>query len=253
MMVRQRLTGLEFLRPRASSSSLAPSMRKCSLCELDGSGRGDQRPARLRRGPARIAHLARHGRGRKFSDRDDEGSKDEENQKPQQANDKKRHQRGKTRRKAPRRTKRSSPRTTPPIPRPKPKRRPPAIAQRTSRNSADARDASEPWRPRQSGQKEPRGPDYRTFTARFNVGGGRGTVAAQLLPRQAAPTSAGHRRPPRQSPATASAARNRTAPGNSTSRKECSTPRVCRALSSTRSSRFCLQSANATPTSATRW
>ncbi|MEX0590483.1 MAG: cobaltochelatase subunit CobT, partial [Xanthobacteraceae bacterium] len=35
-------------------------------------------------------------------------------------------------------------------------------------DSADARDASEPWRPRRSGANEPRGPDYRAFTTRFD-------------------------------------------------------------------------------------
>jgi cobaltochelatase CobT len=40
----------------------------------------------------------------------------------------------------------------------------------------DAETASEPWRPRHSGLNEPRGPDYRAFTAKFDE-----TVAAEDL------------------------------------------------------------------------
>src|ERR1700674_1470061 len=41
---------------------------------------------------------------------------------------------------------------------------------------SDAETASEPWRPRHSGPNEPRGPDYRAFTAKFDE-----TVAAEDL------------------------------------------------------------------------
>src|SRR5262249_59316277 len=40
----------------------------------------------------------------------------------------------------------------------------------------DAETASEPWRPRHSGLNEPRGPDYRAFTAKFDE-----TIAAEDL------------------------------------------------------------------------
>ncbi len=35
-------------------------------------------------------------------------------------------------------------------------------------NVGDARDAAEPWRPRHAGANEPRGPNYRAFTSRFD-------------------------------------------------------------------------------------
>ena len=41
---------------------------------------------------------------------------------------------------------------------------------------SDAETASEPWRPRHSGPNEPRGPDYRAFTAKFDE-----TIAAEDL------------------------------------------------------------------------
>jgi cobaltochelatase CobT len=43
-------------------------------------------------------------------------------------------------------------------------------------DAADARDAAESWRPRDTGRNEPRGPDYRAFTNRFDE-----TVGAELL------------------------------------------------------------------------
>ena len=64
--------------------------------------------------------------------------------------------------------------------------------------------AAEPWRPRNR-PNEPRGPDYRPFTMRFDETiAGRGTVRAgrarpaARLSRQAALASAGRGRPPRQ-------------------------------------------------------
>ena len=62
----------------------------------------------------------------------------------------------------------------------------------------DSEAANEPWRPRQHGQNEPRGPDYHPYTAKFDeiIGGGRSVRAgragsAARLSRQAALAPAG--------------------------------------------------------------
>ncbi len=47
---------------------------------------------------------------------------------------------------------------------------------RTTSEMGDADNAAEPWRPRHRGQNEPRGPDYRPFTAKFDE-----TVGAEEL------------------------------------------------------------------------
>jgi cobaltochelatase CobT len=44
----------------------------------------------------------------------------------------------------------------------------PASDQQEDVDAADAEEAAEPWRPRDSGRNEPRGPDYRAFTTRFD-------------------------------------------------------------------------------------
>jgi cobaltochelatase CobT len=44
----------------------------------------------------------------------------------------------------------------------------PASDQHEDFDAADAEEAAEPWRPRDSGRNEPRGPDYRAFTTRFD-------------------------------------------------------------------------------------
>jgi cobaltochelatase CobT len=52
----------------------------------------------------------------------------------------------------------------------------PAAQRPEDLDMGDSRDATEPWRPRPSGRNEPRGPDYRAFTSRFDE-----TVGAEEL------------------------------------------------------------------------
>ena len=65
----------------------------------------------------------------------------------------------------------------------------------------DSEAANEPWRPRQHGQNEPRGPDYHPYTAKFDeiIAGRRsvragGARPAARLSRQAALAPAGRGR-----------------------------------------------------------
>ena len=74
----------------------------------------------------------------------------------------------------------------------------------------DSEAANEPWRPRQHGQNEPRGPDYHPYTAKFDeiiAGGGSvragGARSAARLSRQAALAPAGRGVAARQSLAAA--------------------------------------------------
>ena len=105
-------------------------------------------------------------------------------------------------------------------------------------DDADSEEASEARRPPPSRANEPRGPDYKAFTQKFDeVDPRRGSLrsrradAASRLSRQAARASAGRRRAGLPTGCSAACWRSRTGPGSSTSRRACSTRRACRASS----------------------
>ncbi len=166
MMVRQRLTGLE---PPPAARKLVGLWREYV------ERRADRELDRLadeiddQRGFAEALHelLTSLDMGEeKFSDRDDESSEDEEDQKPEQANDKNAAEgQDSEEGTSPDEAKLAADDTSNSAAEAE---EAPSSDRPEDFDSADARDASEPWRPRQSGQNEPRGPDYRTFTTRFD-------------------------------------------------------------------------------------
>jgi cobaltochelatase CobT len=166
MMVRQRLTGLE---PPPAARKLVELWR--DYVET----RSDRELDRLveevddQRGFAEALHelLTSLDMGEEqFSDRDDEGSDDEEEQKPEQANEKNAAEgQDSEEGTSPDEAKLAADDTSDSAAEAE---EAPSSERPEDFDSADARDASEPWRPRQSGQNEPRGPDYRTFTTRFD-------------------------------------------------------------------------------------
>ena len=119
----------------------------------------------------------------------------------------------------------------------------------------DSETAAEPWRPRNQ-RNEPRGPDYRPFTIKFDETVGAEDFASRKSSTGCAAISTSScricRAWSRGSPIVCSGSfwRNRIAPGNSIWKKACSIRRGCRASSSIRCIR-CPSSAKRTPTSAT--
>jgi cobaltochelatase CobT len=174
MMVRERLTGLE---PPPAARKLVGLWREYI------ERRSDRELDRLveeiddQRGFAEALHelLTSLDMGEEqFSDRDEDGSEDEDEQKPEQANEKNAAEgQDSEEGTSPDEAKLAADDTSETATEAD---KAPSTDRPEDFDSADSRDASEPWRPRQSGQNEPRGPDYRCFTTRFDE-----TVGAEEL------------------------------------------------------------------------
>ena len=257
LMVRERLTG-------DAAAGLEPQGRR-ALARLDrGARRRRPRAARRDRSRTSAASPAPCASSSPRSTWRDElgsegGEEEDEGEEPARA----RTSRGRVRRRARAPTPRA-PRTS----RPPPTRARPAKARSSEADAdeliddadmSDARDTGEARRADAPFSNLPPVIDYQAFTTRFDEivqGGGplrrRRARPAALLSRQAARPSPGRRRPARQPAAAAADGAAEPRAGISTSRKACSTPRGCRASSSTRCSRSPSRP-SATPSSATRW
>jgi cobaltochelatase CobT len=166
MMVRERLTGLE---PPPASRKLVNLWRDYLESR---SGRELDRLAEEiddQRSFAEALHelLTSLDMGEEqFADRDEDGGEDEEEQNPEQTDENsaaegENSEEGTSRDEAKLAADDDSDAATE-------AEEAPAAERPEDFDSADARDASEPWRPGQGGQNEPRGPDYRAFTTRFD-------------------------------------------------------------------------------------